>query len=348
MEPRENALKMNDLRLRKIAEQLREARISGLDIPVSEQQYRYTSLQLAYAVLRKYLLSKPNQYLVEIVLTVISGVVFIVGLFFQNEVIVGISLVLLILPLLSVLTKIMKNAPALLFNSRFLMSFKEQFIHPWERIHGILPGRITADEIAALRLAQLPPQQVRAVLVSPIVDILDCLRANNLPQKLGIALIDPNQLTEHDEAIIALLRSHPRMPLLMLHDACATDYVLLTLLPKKWGLASHHRIVDLGLHPRHVQRLRPLWKRETPSKELLDLFEFQMSNGLALTTEERAWLRKGYTVSALFIPPAKWVVMVSKAVERLAPKPVVDPEVEAQAQARAVGFMSWPSSLERH
>jgi hypothetical protein len=37
------------------------------------------------------------------------------------------------------------------------------------------------------------------------------------------------------------------------------------------------------------------------------------------------------------------VTVVTQAVERLAPARIVDPEAQAQAQARAVGFMTWPS-----
>jgi len=186
---------------------------------------------------------------------------------------------------------------------------------------------------------------VRAVLTSPVADVLDCLRANGLPQRLGLALINPNQPASADEAIIALLRSRPQLPLLLVHDASVSGCLLPALLPARWGLAPNHRIVDLGLRPRHVQQLRLPWKREATPRELLDLLErrAQMPGGLALTPEEREWLRRGYVTSALFIPPARLVTIVTQAVERLAPARIVDPEAQAQAQARAVGFMTWPS-----
>ena len=218
-------------------------------------------------------------------------------------------------------------------------------IAPWERIHGMLPGRVTAQEAMALRRFQLPPSRVRAVLASPVADVLDCLRANGLPQRLGLALINPDQPTNADETIIALLRSRPRLPLLLVHDASVAGCLLPALLPARWGLAPNHRIVDLGLRPRHVQQLRLPWKREALPRELLDLLErrARIPNGLALTPEECKWLRRGYVTSALFIPPARLVAVVTQAVERLAPARVVDPEAQAQAQARAVGFMTWPS-----
>lgn len=314
LEPRTNALNMSDLRLRGIAERLSELRIPGIDVPVSEQRYRYTSLQLGYAVLRKKEAPKSS---------------------LGRKMYAAKQAIARYLPLKSPLESFLP----------ILTIFEEQFIWPWERIHGILPGRVTADEIAALRLFQLPPQQVRAVLASPVPDILDCLRANDLPKKLGLALINPDRLTRDDEAIIALLRSRPRLPLLLIHDAGVTECLLPVLLPERWGLASNHRVIDLGLRPRHAQQLQLPWERKAPPKELLALLErhAQMPGGLALTPEEREWLRQGYIVPALFIPPARLVTTVTQAVERLAPKPVVDPEVKAKAQARAVGFMTWPS-----
>ena len=345
LEPRDNALGLSDLRLRGLAERLSK-----------QGKCWYTAAQLGCAAVRNKMKEEAEKQASASdggILTVIAWIgigVIIVALIF-----VGIAssttpsfalfIVSILLGSIGISAYLQSRKPPLERFQKVLEGFEERYIAPWERIHGMLPGRVTAQEAMALRRFQLPPSRVRAVLVSPVADVLDCLRVNGLPQRLGLALINPDQPAGADEAIIALLRSRPRLPLLLVHDASVPGCLLPALLPTRWGLAPNHRIVDLGLRPRHVQQLRLPWKREATPRELLDLLErrARMPNGLALTPEEREWLRSGYVTSALFIPPARLVTIVTQAVERLAPARIVDPEAQAQAQARAVGFMTWPS-----
>jgi hypothetical protein len=339
LEPRANALEMSDLRLRGLAERLS-----------NQGKCWYTAAQLGYAAVRNKIKQETEKQVsvrTQIILIGIMGVVSVALFFFESPRWCSGVLFLLIIALgiSAAMQYLQSQKPPLERFQKVLERFEERYIAPWERIHGVLPGRVTTQEVTALRQFQLPPSRVRAVLASPVADVLDCLRANGLPQRLGLALINPDQPASANEAIIALLRSRPRLPLLLVHDASVSGCLLPALLPAKWGLALNHRIVDLGLRPRHVQQLRLPWKREAPPRELLDLLErrARMPNGLALTPEEREWLRSGYVTSALFIPPARLVAVVTQAVERLAPARVVDPEAQAQAQARAVGFMTWPS-----
>ncbi|WP_232218900.1 hypothetical protein [Chloroflexus sp. Y-396-1] len=238
-----------------------------------------------------------------------------------------------------------------------LAQFEVHYIEPWEHIHGLLPGRVAEEEIVALRQFHMPLSRVRAVVASFSEDVLDCLRANGLVEQLGLALLNPRQLTDFDRDVINLLRNRPRLPIFLIHDASLFGSLMVTILRKEWELTPQHRIIDLGLHPRHVQRLRLPWRKLQPSRAWLQLFEWQASvpNGLKLTKAEQKWLRKGYETSVLFIPPARLIKVVTKAVERAAlkratvaveqtvPKQMVDPETQAQTKARSVGFMTWPS-----
>jgi hypothetical protein len=339
LEPRGDVLGMSDLRLRGLAERLSD-----------QGKCWYTAAQLGHAAVRNKIKQETEKQLsvrTQIILIGIMGIVSVALFFFESlRWCSGVLFILIIgLGISAAMQYLQSQKPPLERFQKVLEGFEEQFVVPWEGIHGALPGRVTAQEATALRRFQLPPAQVRAVLASPVADVLDCLRANGLPQRLGLALINPDQPAGADESIIALLRSRPRLPLLLVHDASVSGCLLPALLPARWGLAPNHRIIDLGLRPRHVQQLRLPWKREAPPRELLDLLErrAQMPNGLALTPEEREWLRSGYVTSALFIPPARLVTVVTQAVERLAPARIVDPEAQAQAQARAVGFMTWPS-----
>jgi hypothetical protein len=360
LEPRENTLKMSDLRLRGLADRLSH-----------QGTYRYTSAQLAHFAIRRELepalktgfsWSEPSAF----VAVSISGVVFLVAfacLLFGIPGTRSLSSAVIALVIGAVIGLIAAGIyyGAVQSSNLYrrllpvLESFAMTYITPWASVHGTLPGRATDQEIAALRQAQLPPSRVRAVLASPVADVLDCLRANGLPERLELALLSTDgPHSAADESVIALLRQKPRLPLLLIHDASVAGCLLPALVPGRWGLAPNHRVIDLGLRPRHVKQQRLPWKREQTPKELLDLLErrAQMPGGLTLEKDELEWLRQGFVTSALFIPPARLVNVVTRAVERLASAPsaaerraparVVDPEAQAQVQARAIGFMTWP------
>jgi hypothetical protein len=363
LEPRENKLSLSDLRLRGIAE-----RLSG------KGTYRYTARQLAHAVIlqaskRRLQFTSFLSWRLMNLLVPFSVIIFVmlcVNLVISNSVASLIYLLRIFLIFLFVLLVILIPIYSLLFRKnpldikRFeqvLAQFEVHYIEPWEFIHGLLPGRVAEKEIIALRQFHMPLSRVRAVVASFSEDVLDCLRVNGLVEQLGLALLNPRRLTDFDRDVINLLRGRPRLPLLLIHDASLFGSLMATILRKEWELTPQHRIIDLGLHPRHVQKLRLPWRKLRLSREWLQLFEWQASvpNGLKLTKAEQKWLRKGYETSVLFIPPAHLIKVVTKAVERAAlkratvaveqtvPKQMVDPETQAQTKARSVGFMTWPS-----
>ncbi len=349
LEPRENVLGLSDLRLRGIAE-----RLSG------KGTYRYTARQLAHAVAIQVLrLEKKKDFNLGLIIAMSLFMLIITCSSLSVSLIFN-SIVPLILPIfifaffLFAHIKSLKTLPKVY---KEIEQFEVHYIEPWEFIHGLLPGRVAEKEIVALRQFHMPLSRVRAVVASFSEDVLDCLRANGLVEQLGLALLNPRQLTDFDRDVINLLRNRPRLPIFLIHDASLFGSLMATILRKEWELTPQHRIIDLGLHPRHVQRLRLPWRKLQPSRAWLQLFEWQASvpNGLKLTKAEQKWLRKGYETSVLFIPPARLIKVVTKAVERAAPKratvaveqtvpkQMVDPETQAQTKARSVGFMTWPS-----
>ncbi len=363
LEPRENVLGLSDLRLRGIAE-----RLSG------KGTYRYTARQLAHAVIlqaskRRVQFTSFLSWRLMNLLVPFSVVIFVIlcaSLVISNSVTLLIYLLRIFLIFLFVVLVILIPIYSLFFRKnpldikRFeqvLAQFEVHYIEPWEFIHGLLPGRVAEEEIVALRRFHMPLSRVRAVVASFSEDVLDCLRVNGLVEQLGLALLNPRQLTDFDRDVINLLRNRPRLPIFLIHDASLFGSLMATILRKEWELTPQHLIIDLGLHPRHVQRLRLPWRKLQPSRAWLQLFEWQASvpNGLKLTKAEQKWLRKGYETSVLFIPPARLIKVVTKAVERAAPKratvaveqtvpkQMVDPETQAQTKARSVGFMTWPS-----
>ncbi len=367
LEPRENKLSLSDLRLRGIAE-----RLSG------KGTYRYTAQQLAHAVVFRVSIrvskgrSQFTSFLSQKLITFVAPFFIIIFIMLCLNFVIFRSVMFLInfLPILLIFLFVVlimfipmyfmffrTNPLDIKESAQALAQFETEYIAPWEQIHGPLPGRVAEKEIIALRQFHMPLSRVRAVVASFSEDVLDCLRVNGLVEQLGLALLNPRRLTDFDRDVINLLRSRPRLPLLLIHDASLFGSLMATILRKEWELTPQHRIIDLGLHPRHVQKLRLPWRKLRRSRELVQLFEWQASvpNGLKLTKAEQAWLRKGYETSVLFISPARLIKVVTKAVERAAPKratvaveqtvpkQMVDPETQAQTKARSVGFMTWPS-----
>ncbi|MFQ3631117.1 ABC transporter permease [Roseiflexus sp.] len=232
-----------------------------------------------------------------------------------------------------------------------LADFEHKCLAPWEMMYGQLPGKIDSADVLRLRasFSNPPRHRIRAFIVSPNEDILDCLRANDLPQRLGVALINPDHpLTGEMEDLVRFARNNPRLPILMIHDASVWGCLLPYLLPAKWGLTADHRVIDLGLRPHHVRQLQLPWRYERVPSELRRLLDnvARKPDNPFLHRDEVDWLREGSVASALFIPPSKLIAVVTKTVKQTAPR-LVDPEVEAQAQARAIGFMTWPQQSVR-
>ncbi len=351
LEPRENDLQLSDLRLLGLARRLSQ-----------EGTYRYTSLQLAHAAIlqkRKPDLAKTYPWPVSRkpfrsalrLFLIVTGLLSIAGIFsclvFFPSLLSPLwasVIVLVVGSLIGLFAAFIYQYPILPYQAD-IESFEQKYIAPWETIHGPMPGRLTERDIKLSREFQIPPAQVRAVVVSPVDNALDCLRANGLPQRLGLALINPDRpFTEETERLIARVRQNPQIPILLVHDASVQGCLLSYLLPAKWGLTSNHRIIDLGLRPRHVERLRLPWTfgEETP-KELVGLLERAANKpgGVALDQDELTWLREGPVTSVLFIPPPQLIRVITGALKRHAPAQAVDPEAEADAQARAIGFMTW-------
>lgn len=356
LEPRDNRLGLTDLNLPRLAE-----RLSGKGV------YRYTSLQLGHAaVLRKYKSTLAENYpwptsrrslrpaiiifllVVGLALLIEAGLVAFIETNRGYNLDLGVRacLMFLFITLGTVLGWGFADSYRYPISKYNLENFERECISPWENMYGPLPGRITSQEMELLSQVQIPSTQVRAVVVSPVDDVLSCLHANGLPQRLGLVLINPDRpLTDEMQTLIAFVRQHPQVPMLLLHDASISGCLLPYLLRDRWELTPRHQVIDLGLRPRHVQRLRLPWTfvGRTP-KALIDLLEYevQRQDVLALEQDELKWLREGPVASVLFIPPARLIRVVTRAVERIEQRAPQVVDAETQARARAIGFMTWP------
>ncbi|WP_298816508.1 hypothetical protein [Chloroflexus sp.] len=240
--------------------------------------------------------------------------------------------------------------PSVLNRARIpdVASFEAKTIEPWERIHGLLPGRIESVTAQQVLVNYVPPKQARALVVSPIDDILICLLANGLPQRFDLGIVRLNRPLPFQERLIDWVRRNPQVPILLIHDASLAGCLLPHLLPAQWGLTSDHRIIDLGLRPRDARDRQLPWTYAKAPPALARIFDklAGQAGKVDLDQDEIKWLRAGSVTSALYLPPVQLLRLVTQAVAQHAPQ-VVDPEAEAQAQARAVGFMTWPQPVAR-
>ncbi|WP_298816506.1 hypothetical protein [Chloroflexus sp.] len=230
-----------------------------------------------------------------------------------------------------------------------ISSFESKFIKPWESIHGPLPGRIDANATRQALERWTPTEPIRALVVSSIEDVHLCLFANGLPQRLGLGLVNPDHPVSPSQARwIEQAQRDPRLPIVFLHDASVAGCLLRYLVSAQWGLTPDHRIIDVGLRPNDARDRQLPWtyvKTPPALKQFFDRLASQPDT-LDLERDEIEWLRADATASVLYLPPAQLLRLVTQAVAQHAPQ-VVDPEAEAQAQARAVGFMTWPQPVAR-
>ncbi|MEF3275085.1 MAG: ABC transporter permease [Chloroflexus sp.] len=336
LEPRENELKLSDLKLRGLAEWLSRKGVC-----------RYTAAQLAHAAVRQRLkpdyhqifsfpnLVYPRSWLWFVAL---AAIVFFTLVFLSMSIegLISSILVLVVLLLLPIiLEKKLQRFP----DPRSLQ-FEALYIEPWQAIHGPLPGLANYTKVTSLRQTHnhIPIEQVRAFVVSPVEDVLYCLLANELPQRLWLTLINPYH--SDLESQLALVRRHPQIPILVIHDASVAGCLLPALLPQQWRLTPAHRVIDLGLRPADVQLYRLPWRYDPVDKLSLELLHQAQSTGATnFSDDEMKWLTAGSVTSVLFLPPAQLIRLVVRAVEQYGP-PGLDPK--AEAQARAIGFMTWP------
>jgi hypothetical protein len=315
LDPKENAFRLHDLRLAKVAARLR-----------TERGLQFTAGQLYYAVLRPLLRSfKPPTVaralrgvaIVAVIAAVVTWALWSIGW----ALLVAAAILLGALPLVvrHVRTHQLPRLPA------SLQEFNADVIAAWEatygtRLEGLASGRSDEQDAAG----------VVAVVACPNREVLHCLAANGVAKKLRIGLVstEPDGRSDAEHRLIVRLRHEPALPLLLLHDASPEGCALGGTIAHALGLSPEHRIVDLGLHPRHAAGLQLLCYGE-PMSDV---------NVPTLAADEAAWLAAGWRAPILGLSPARTIARVEQGVAR-----VVEGAAARRPRWRGNGFMSWPS-----
>ena len=339
-EPKTSPLKLHDLRFRRVLEKIS-----------ANGTVWYTPSQLHHALARKVVAEKKTGCgpVGCVALIVAGGLIVFASQFSEVALILAIMVCAVLIIAATVIERKRPLRAKLPMPPR---DFSKRVLDEWHKTYHVVPqGLLTSEHPAHTSAYVPPPSQLTAVLACPERDILLCLRANGVSQQYGVGLLPTEgPFTQHEEALLTTLRSRPDLPLFLLHDASLAGVLLPQTIGMSLGLRVEHRIVDLGLRPNHVLKYKLMQLGEKPSSELLSILTRRMNATTGakalLSVAEFEWLKKGYYSPILAVNPTRLLRVVYNAVteqmRRSQLSKPFDPEQQAQKQAQAVGFMSWP------
>ncbi len=350
LEPKRNRLHLHDLRLAQVAEKISQYGTIG-----------YTAGQLYHAMSFKAVKAqKPvhpfRKIFGTLFASIFPGIFLIIVVLFATELPLSIVISLVLAIMFGVSLVIIAIRISRPFRPQLPMKFRDfqrDVIVRWQQVYQALPPGMI-DPRRPLPPDPAPANQ-RAVLACPVSDILTCLRANHVPERLGIGLLPGDgRRTPDEEATLVALRSNPQRPLVILHDAGLEGCTLVRSLPLALGLRSDHSVIDVGLHPRQAIQHNLLCLGANPSPELLRLLQKRVApspdpiQAGMLSRQEFDWLKQGFYTPLPAVSPVRLIRAVAQAVDRAVPRQAVatqrssDPEQQAQHAAQAVGFLTWP------
>ncbi|MCX5401863.1 hypothetical protein [Streptomyces sp. NBC_00102] len=218
-------------------------------------------------------------------------------------------------------------------------AFRSRVLAPWLRVYGELPTGMVDDPVREWKpqsvrparrktVAPAPPRDAGApgVLLCPDPSIIAFLAAEGVADDYGLALVR----TLDEAAALA-----PRGPVIVLHDADAHGALLARRVREA---LPRVRVVDAGLPVRKVRGLahavpvRDRWRRPDAAarRELAALGAF--------TEAELKWLGRGWGFPLVGLPPARLLDAVTRCAARATGRPDT-----ARAGAAELGFLTWPS-----
>ena len=147
------------------------------------------------------------------------------------------------------------------------------------------------------------------VLVTDKTEIAVMLIANNFHFENNCAILSVDGYPEDiSDIVMEMLRRNPELKVFALHDASAEGCKLpLILREEKWFPDQAITVIDLGLRPQHVKKMRVFTladRRQTVPAELREL----------LTDGEVAWLERGNTVELEVLRPVGLIRAIYRGV----------------------------------
>lgn len=187
--------------------------------------------------------------------------------------------------------------PLVMFNS-----FRKD-VDRWNQAHGRIEKLIRAGEVQPNHYQREAEPDLTAysfdrVLVTDKTEIALMLVANNFHFENNCAILSVDGYPEDiTDIVMEMLRRNPQLKVFALHDASTEGCKLpLILREEKWFPDQAITVIDLGLRPQHVKKMRVFTlagRLQTIPTELREL----------LTAEEAAWLERGNSVELEVLRP---------------------------------------------
>ncbi|MEV6103998.1 hypothetical protein AB0M28_04665 [Streptomyces sp. NPDC051940] len=304
MDPKTNALGLNDLRVRRFMDKLTE-----------QGRLAVTPGQLWYALSRRKLSARAGSGSGCVMPLIVGVLLLVVAASTGNAVpavLGGVFTVAAIVVALTTATPFHKGVPPIR-----RAAFASAVLDPWRRTYGSLPTGLVDDGPPRRQL----PRGDKGVLLCHDYSAALFLAEAGLPRRHGLAVaLDPQEALRH------------RGPVVVLHDASAAGLLLVAHVRQA---QPPRPVVDAGMPLRTMRSLRgavPV-REDRPGQDVMD----ELTRTGTCTDDELGWLAKGWSYPLVSVPPAKLLEHAERAVERLAE--LTDPD---RRDAAALGFLSWP------
>ena len=199
-------------------------------------------------------------------------------------------------------------------------SVRYQIVERWMQVYGGPPPGLMVREQADELVRQAAPREDSVAIVASIdSDVLGCLAANGVPDKLGVGLL-----------VLGLDGSSPSVPagatpMLLLRDASVHGCQVAVWWQSQLG---PERVRDLTLTVPQARSAQGL-----PAVQTADI---QVDPGLVPDEQDRMWLAQGYQVALAAVPPGRVIARVAKALRGTV---VGSAEDHDRTAARMVGFL---------
>lgn len=199
-------------------------------------------------------------------------------------------------------------------------SVRYQIVDRWTQVYGGPPPGLMYREQADELVRQAAPTEHSVAIVASIdSDVLGCLAANGVPQRLDVGVVPLGP----DGSAPSLL-SAPA-PVLLLHDATIPGHQLAAWWRDTLGPERFRDVTLTAAQARRVQNI-PVLQSE----------EMQVDPALVPDEQDRLWLAQGFQATVAAMPPARLIGAVGRAVRGLVTGSAQDPD---RAVARKVGFV---------
>jgi hypothetical protein len=305
LEPKDNALNLHDVRLMRLAGQL-----SG------NGSVRYTTHQIYYAAARKSLRPNRTRFAGRILLSILA-VVMLTGLGINNGspvLFIGTAAIVIgwtLYVVHRVSTRRTRKIVPSMTHAQFVNALDK-----WrERYGSDLAGVVREDR------ARLPgnPPQPGLVVLCPDPPTLAGLAANHVPARHNVALAQ--RISEVPAGV----------PVVLLHDVGVDGF---TFAAKARAELGDRVVADLSPRPATVRAAKAAVRLRQPAPPP-EVVGWLQATGW-VTTDEAAWLAKGWWSPVAALRPSTVIGRVTAAANRTA-----DPDRRAAA---AVGFLTWPAA----